>query len=34
MMVKIEVEKFKDIEDDLDFCKKMLAEAQVFCLPS
>lgn len=34
MMVGIEIEQFKDIEDDLDFCKKMVAEAQVFCLPA
>lgn len=34
MMVGIEIEMFKDIEDDLDFCKKMVDEVQVFCLPS
>jgi len=34
MMVKIDIEAFKDIEEDVDFCKKLLAEEQVFCLPS
>ena len=34
MMVGIDIEMFKDIEDDLDFCKKMVDEVQVFCLPS
>ena len=26
MMVKIEIEEFEDIIDDIDFCKKLLAE--------
>jgi tyrosine aminotransferase len=26
MMVGIEVEEFKDITDDIDFCKKLLQE--------
>ena len=33
IMVGIEVSKFRDIEDDLDFVKKLLAEKSVFVLP-
>ena len=32
-MVGIEVSKFRDIEDDLDFTTKLLAEKSVFVLP-
>jgi tyrosine aminotransferase len=34
MMVKIEIEEFEDIIDDIDFCKKMLAEQYCMALPS
>ena len=34
MMVKINAEEFKDIEDDVDFCKKLLAEQNCFTFPS
>jgi tyrosine aminotransferase len=33
MMVRIEVEKFKDIESDVDFSAKLLDEENVVCLP-
>ncbi|KAI8376715.1 tyrosine aminotransferase [Choanephora cucurbitarum] len=33
MMVGIAVEKFKDIESDVDFCAKLLNEENVVCLP-
>jgi tyrosine aminotransferase len=33
MMVGIEVEKFRDIESDVDFSAKLLAEENVICLP-
>ena len=33
IMVGIEVSKFRDIEDDLDFVKKLLAEKSVFVVP-
>ncbi|CEI96097.1 Putative Tyrosine aminotransferase [Rhizopus microsporus] len=33
MMVGIEIEKFKDIESDVDFSAKLLAEENVVCLP-
>ena len=33
VMVGIEVSKFRDIEDDLDFATKLLAEKSVFVLP-
>ena len=33
IMVGIEVSKFRDIEDDLDFTAKLLAEKSVFVLP-
>jgi len=34
MMVGIEIAEFKDIEDDLDFAKKLLNEACVLVFPS
>lgn len=34
MMVKINSEDFKDIEDDIDFCKKLLAEQNCLTFPS
>jgi tyrosine aminotransferase len=34
MMVKIEVEEFTDISDDLDFCKKLLTEQCCLVFPS
>jgi len=34
MMCQIEIDHFKDIDDDIDFCKKLLAEESVFFLPS
>lgn len=34
MMVKIEVEEFRDIEDDIDFSKKLLAEQCTLVFPS
>lgn len=34
MMCQIDVEAFKDIEDDIDFCKKLLAEQNCFVFPS
>ncbi|CEP19568.1 hypothetical protein [Parasitella parasitica] len=33
MMVRIEVDKFKDIESDVDFSAKLLDEENVVCLP-
>ncbi|KAI8637391.1 tyrosine aminotransferase [Parasitella parasitica] len=33
MMVRIQVEKFKDIESDVDFSAKLLDEENVVCLP-
>lgn len=33
LMLGIEVEKFKDIETDVDFSAKLLAEENVVCLP-
>ncbi|KAI9263492.1 tyrosine aminotransferase [Helicostylum pulchrum] len=33
MMVGIEIEKFKDIENDVQFSAKLLAEENVVCLP-
>lgn len=32
-MVKIHLAKFSDIEDDVDFTKKLLQEENVFVLP-
>jgi len=34
MMVGINPDDFKDIEDDVDFCKKLLAEENCFTFPS
>jgi len=34
MMVGINPEEFKDIENDVDFCKKLLAEENCFTFPS
>ena len=34
MMVKLDHSAFEDIEDDLDFCKKLLKEQNCFVLPS
>jgi aspartate/methionine/tyrosine aminotransferase len=34
MMVEIKIEFFKDIENDVDFCKKLLAEQNCFTFPS
>jgi tyrosine aminotransferase len=34
MMVKIEIEEFKDIVDDIDFCKKLLEEECALVFPS
>jgi len=34
MMVLIEHDEFEDIEDDVDFCKKLLNEQNAFVLPS
>jgi tyrosine aminotransferase len=34
MLVKIEMSYYKDITDDIDFCKKLLAEKTVLCMPS
>ncbi|KAI9277073.1 tyrosine aminotransferase [Phascolomyces articulosus] len=33
MMVGIDIEKFKDIESDVDFSSKLVAEENVLCLP-
>eukprot|EP00049_Salpingoeca_infusionum_P019091 m.360163 g.360163 ORF g.360163 m.360163 type:complete len:408 (+) comp18908_c0_seq1:170-1393(+) len=33
-MVKVETEKFKDIENDRDFTQMLLKEQSVFCLPA
>jgi tyrosine aminotransferase len=34
MMIRIEIEKFKDITDDIDFCKKLLDEQCCLVFPS
>lgn len=34
MMVQIDHNEFEDIEDDVDFCKKLLNEQYCFVLPS
>lgn len=34
MMIKIDIEEFADIVDDIDFCKKLLAEEYCMVLPS
>jgi len=34
MMVKIDFTQFKDIDGDVDFCKKLLAEQNCFTFPS
>ena len=34
MMVKLEMDEFDDIVDDIDFCKKLLAEQYCLCFPS
>ena len=34
MMVRIELDKFSDIEDDVDFCKKLLHEQNCLTFPS
>ena len=34
MMVKIDIAQFKDITDDIDFCKKLLADQNVLTFPS
>ena len=34
MMVKIDVQEFADIEDDVDFCKKLLTEQNCLTFPS
>jgi len=34
MMVKIELEEFEDIADDIDFSKKLLAEQYCLVFPS
>ena len=34
MMVKIDINEFEDIIDDIDFCKKLLAEQYCMALPS
>lgn len=34
MMVKIDLEEFKDITDDIDFCKKLLEEECALVFPS
>ena len=33
MMVCIDISQFKDIENDVDFCKKLLAEEYILCMP-
>ncbi|KAJ3272533.1 hypothetical protein HDV01_005484 [Terramyces sp. JEL0728] len=33
LMLKIEIEKFKDIVDDVDFVEKLVQEQSVLCLP-
>ena len=33
VMVAIEIEKFKDIKSDTEFCEKLVGEKSVFCLP-
>ena len=33
-MVRIELERFPDIEDDVDFCKKLLQEMNCLTFPS
>ena len=34
MMVKIDIDEFDDIADDIDFCKKLLTEKNVLTFPS
>ena len=34
MMIRIHVGEFADIEDDIDFCKKMLAEECILAFPA
>ena len=34
MMVRIEIDMFKDIEDDIQFCKMLLAEQNCLTFPS
>ena len=34
MMVKIDISEFRDIVDDVDFCKKLLNEEFCLCFPS
>lgn len=34
MMVRIDLDYFEDIENDVDFVKKLLAEQNAFCFPS
>jgi tyrosine aminotransferase len=34
MMVRIDIDHFADIADDVDFVKKLLAEQNAFCFPS
>lgn len=34
MMIKINFDEFDDIEDDVDFCKKMLHEECILAFPS
>lgn len=34
MMVRIHLDEFKDIEDDIDFCKKLLAEECTLTFPA
>lgn len=34
MMVGIDIEKFPDIKNDVDFTEKMVSEQSVFCLPA
>jgi len=34
MMTKINLDEFIDIEDDVDFCKKMLHEESILAFPA
>jgi len=34
MMVRVKMDEFEDITDDVDFCKKLLNEQYCFVLPS
>lgn len=34
MMVRLDLDEFADIDNDVDFCKKLLAEQCCFVLPS